>query len=237
MKKRIGIIGGADPAASCLLYKKIIDACLERSDCKNGGDFPEIVIINYPFVRAMQVVDAQAQAAHLVKQLQYSVDKLVTAGVDILALACNTLHTFMQGVELYDKEFVPLPALAAQHLVQRKICSALLLATETTIETRLYASSESCSFYTPDRVSQAIIDNSIETVHSNSFSAADSEKIGTIVKILYAKKPFDAVVLGCTDLPVLHEAYPIPLGDLPAQIGIINPTVLLAQELVNKSFR
>ena len=51
--KKIGIIGGADPCASCLLYEKIINTCLKRDDCTNGSHFPEITIINYPFKRGL----------------------------------------------------------------------------------------------------------------------------------------------------------------------------------------
>ena len=98
MKKKIGIIGGADPAASCLLYKKIISVCLQRKDCKNGADFPEMIIVNYPFAHVMQVSEATRLKDVAINQLQYCINSLEMHHIDLLALACNTYHAFFNNV-------------------------------------------------------------------------------------------------------------------------------------------
>jgi aspartate/glutamate racemase len=49
MKKKIGIIGGAGPMASRLLYKKIIQECQQNYGCKDDADFSRNYSYQFPF--------------------------------------------------------------------------------------------------------------------------------------------------------------------------------------------
>lgn len=225
--KKIGIIGGADPAASCLLYEKIIDCCLLRDDCNNGSDFPEITIINFPFTRGIRASDFHLLQKTLINELQYCVDKLVACNVDIIALACNTLHSFVPSLNLYDKEFVHLIAATLKQLESRRVKNALILATEATVKNKIYQH-PTIDFITPTQEQQQIINTIIEQIHAGSIQETSAQKLDNIIKATKTRN----IILGCTDLPVLHNKFTLD----QASITIFDTVQILAQTLVKRSF-
>lgn len=225
--KKIGIVGGADPAASNLLYQKIIEACLSRNDCNNGSDFPEIIIINFPFTRGMSSQDAQQKNDTLRAELQGCIDKLVLCGADLIAIACNTLHLFIPAINLHGKPLVHIITTTLEYIGKTAAKRLLLLATETTIHQRLYHHKQ-LEILTPTPQQQVVIDTIIKHIHGGTFSASNSATLNSIIQV----NPCDSVILGCTDLPVLHHRYTIQhtAGEIFDSVDI------LAKELVNQAF-
>src|ERR1700722_4519650 len=88
---KIGIIGGAGPLASALLYQKLLEACY----IKEAKSMPEIVLLNYPFTRCLSQSEEQAHYAITRSELQYCIDQLAAYGVEQAVIACNTLHLFL----------------------------------------------------------------------------------------------------------------------------------------------
>jgi aspartate racemase len=228
--KKIGIVGGADPAASCLLYKKIIATCQEQYHCVNGSEFPEIVIINYPFTHGLLVDDARRHEQILVYQLQYCIDKLVECDVDIIAIACNTLHLFLKKVSLRGKEMV--------HIVQSildevGVMRPFVFGSQATVFHKLFGGEEIVS---PSSADQEVIDKIIEHIHAGHLIADDSKKLIAIVQARYLQQSFDSIILGCTDLSVLHERHPISLVVDERILFIADSINILARRLVECSF-
>jgi aspartate racemase len=225
--KKIGIIGGADPAASCLLYQKIIDECLLRNDCNNGSDFPEIIIINYPFTRGMSASSAHATKNILIDELQKCVDKLVLCDVDIIALACNTLHFFVSHLRFHDKKFVSIITATCDAISKVPRTKTLLLATETTIKAHLYQQKKH-NLIIPTAKHQKTIDYIITQIHTGSITQKDAMSITSIIQATCC----DSILLACTDLPVLHHKYPIT----HEPIVTFDTVHILAQKLVKLVF-
>lgn len=235
MKKKIGIIGGADPAASCLLYRKIISICLKRDDCKDGEDFPEIVIINYPFAHIMQTTQANRLKTVAINQVQYCVDKLEAHGVDLLAMACNTYHALFKHVTMNKQKLVHIADSAIEHAKAQGYKRLLILGTDMTIKSNVY-NDETVELVVPNNNDQVLVDAVIEKVQQGKYSEAEAKTLNTIINNAYQEKIFDAVVLACTDLPALHEQFPLQqkIGD--KRIVIIDTLETLAQELVLEAF-
>lgn len=222
IRKKIGIIGGADPAASCLLYEEIIKACFQINGCKNGSEFPEIVIVSFPFTRGMSAQRAHAARQILCTELQSCVDKLVRCSVDLIALACNTLHLFMPVVNLHNKQFVHLVQTTLTQIQQAHCARVLVFATEVSMQQRLYQ--HPCiTFIAPDTGEQQQVDHIITRVHQGIYAQTDAQLLSTITQ----NHDIEGVVFGCTDLSVLHKHYPI------VAVGKVFDTVtILARELV-----
>ena len=89
--KKIGIIGGAGPEAGSLLFNMIIRK-LQSEGKHNDHDFPEIHLLNYPFYFA---INSTLKEELLREQLKEALNKLEKNNVDIIALACNTLHALI----------------------------------------------------------------------------------------------------------------------------------------------
>ena len=52
--KTIGIVGGAGPIASSFLYSTILEICQKQYKANDYSDFPEIILVSYPFIRGDQ---------------------------------------------------------------------------------------------------------------------------------------------------------------------------------------
>lgn len=231
----IGIIGGADPSASCLLYRKIIETCLSRCDCSHGEDFPEIVIINFPFSRLDDVQDAENNKAALCSQLQYSVDKLAEYPVSLLAIACNTLHTLLGDINLQQLNLIHI-AQETLDEAERQGCSKLLvLATQTSVKRELYKRT-SIDIVTPSEAEQVFVNQVIDRIEQNNVTEEDAQQLAALIAKMRNEMACDGVVLGCTELSVLNETYPSVFFRNNLGVVVLDSTSILAQSVVTKSF-
>src|SRR5690242_12952717 len=88
----VGIIGGAGPMAGALLFQKIVQMCQAQYGCKEDADFPEITLFSYPFLDMLRNVGFN-ERKKLQEQLQECFVRF--AKMNIVAIACNTLHEFL----------------------------------------------------------------------------------------------------------------------------------------------
>jgi len=235
-KKKLGIIGGADPAASCLLYQYIIDRCLRLGYCQNGSDFPEIILINYPFSRGLTTQSAHENEQILIGQLQYCVNKLRAHGVDLIALACNTLHGLLDYISMLDVKFVHMvQAVCVQAIQEDNKKKILVFGTQATIAHDIYKH-DKILVLKPDDIDQKIVDGVIKNLHAGIVIPTDGQKLQEIAARVYTRSQFDGIILGCTDFSVLHKQYPIMLDIKDRDIVTLDSIDILSGVLVQEIF-
>jgi aspartate racemase len=127
-RRKIGVIGGAGPLASALLYRLIIEKCYE----KKIGDIPEIFIINFPFTRGLSIQESSLHHSLILREIQYCIDSLFHQGCDEFILSCNTLHLFMNEVNHRGMRFIHMPHLVLQGIKRYFIDRVAVLGTATT---------------------------------------------------------------------------------------------------------
>lgn len=88
-QNKIGIIGGAGPNAGSLLFNTLIGVCQTKYNCKKDAEFPHVVLLNFPF---SDMLSKDKCDETITKELQSCFDSLENYGVNIAAIACNTLH-------------------------------------------------------------------------------------------------------------------------------------------------
>jgi aspartate racemase len=212
--KSIGIVGGAGPMASSLLYKLIILECQRKLRCKDDADFPEIIVCSYPFSKMLMTEDSDNNSSKIAIELQSVVRKLKMAGADIIGMACNTLHLFSSssnyGITDMIKETLDSVSDASKLLV---------LATPTTIKNRLYEKSVEIAY--PCGFDQQVVNEIIARVQKGYILQEDSYRISMIGSNEIERSE---VVLGCSELSVLNDYYPIK--------NVIDPLKVLAKKLV-----
>ncbi|MCB1180521.1 MAG: aspartate/glutamate racemase family protein [Chlamydiia bacterium] len=196
--KKLGIIGGAGPLASALLYETII-----RESLKYGDPCPEIFLINYPFTRGLTLAEAQANGGLLQQELNHCIEQLMEQGAEIGILACNTMHRYL--IDTDTLPFISIPSLILQKALEKKHHRLQILGTQSTRESALYEHPQIEVSY-PSADKQKILDHVINRILDGTFSSKDS---GFIEKIISDQEETDGVVLGCSDLPVLHHHFPI----------------------------
>jgi aspartate/glutamate racemase len=215
--KKVGIIGGAGPLASSLLYESVVRNCY-----LNGGEIPEILILNFPFTRCLTKEEEATNVDCLLGELSYCIAVLEKHGVEMGLLACNTMHLFLKMLPQSLVEFKQLPELVLEEARENNACRLLVLASQNSCRLGLYRDPEIMMVY-PSEVMQRVVDKAIDNVLSGIVSAEDSLAIGRLIQQVSTETTFDGVVLGCTDLPVLHHHHPIT-SSCPIYDSIKNPS-------------
>lgn len=213
---KVGIIGGAGPLASSLLYQKMVE-----ESYRHALPVPEIILINYPFTRGLTLKEGEGNASILQKELRYCINQLAQQGVEIGMIACNTLHLYLDRLSIHSPLFVSLPQLVMEEAKKRGDQRLLLLATQNTCQSSLYKDQD-LNFLYPPAQEQKEINRIIDRVLEGKVDLEDSRSISQIIDKLSSSLSFDAVVLGCTDLPVLHHRHPL-LIDQPIYDSIEIP--------------
>lgn len=201
--KKLGIIGGAGPLASSLLYETLI-----HESYALGRQVPEIVLINFPFTRGLSLDEGLANEKILEEELSHCIKILVKSGVETGVLACNTLHLILKKLPLSPILFHHLPDLVAKAAQERRHHRLLILATENTCSSLLYQLDGIQVIY-PATCDQNVINEVIDRVLEGKILEEDAHLIGQVIQEISRSNDFDGIVLGCTDFPVLHHRFPI----------------------------
>jgi aspartate racemase len=200
--KHIGIVAvSAEGAALC--YRTI---CTEGAAVLGAHDHPEITMHTYSLARYMHDIDANdwREAGRL---LLSSAAKLAEAGAELLICPDNTLHEALDLVR--DESPVPWLHIAEEVVAlaaERQFTRLGVLGTRHLMEGPVYRSklADTPIAYevpdTPDRecVDQVIFD---ELVYGNLRDVSRRYFQGVIERL--RDRGCDAVVLGCTEIPLL----------------------------------
>lgn len=225
--KKIGIIGGAGPLASTLLYKKVV----ELSHQVLGSEGLEVMIINYPFsLELLRDREKTSQA------LQECFDRLTTQGVDLVTIACNSLHGYLDQVTYDKNKLIHIAQTVVARAKEKHMKKILILGTSMTKHYGVYTS-ETVIFITPTKEDQKVLLTIIQRVLSGIICKQDSALLIKIAHKVYQDEPFDGVVLGCTDLSVIEEEYPLILIEDGKIIPVLDSITILAEELIKLSVK
>lgn len=195
--KKIGIIGGAGPEAGSLLFNMIIRK-LQSEGKYNDHDFPEIHLLNYPFYFA---INSTLKEELLREQLKEALNKLEKNNIDIIALACNTLHALIPQ----HNKLINMVNCTIDNLKENSIKKALFLGTSYSVKFQLYQNQNIEIIY-PEKKEQIFIDNLINLILKNNYTYSDYNKLK---EIIFSSKysSIESIILGCTELSVLYSKY------------------------------
>lgn len=220
--KKIGIIGGAGPLASAFLYRKLV----ELSHQEFGHEVLEIMIINYPF--SLELLKDHKKTS---EALQNCFDRLTKQGADLVAIACNSLHGYLDQVSYDKNQLVHIAKTVVTRAKEKRMKKILILGTSITKHYGVYTSNDILCI-SPTEEDQAILLTILQRVLSGIICKQDSALLAKIAHKIYENEPFDGVVLGCTDLSLIEEEYPIVLVEDGKLIPILDSVTVLAEELI-----
>ena len=223
---KIGIIGGAGPLAISLLYRKIIQKCQQDFGAKQDNEFPEIILISYPFSNMVATSDAQRYQEVLKAELQYCFDTLQKCKVKTVVIACNTLYSFLDGINTYDLELLNIVEETLDAAGKKQLKNLLILATEQTIASQLYKR-DGVNCIAPDHNQQQRVSRIIDNICAGKIQAEDTAELERIVHEVMKATKVDGVVLGCTELPILTDQFPLKLDT------VLDSVDAIVQKLIN----
>lgn len=199
--KKLGIIGGAGPLASSLFYETLVHESYHL-----GYSLPEMILINYPFTRGLTLQEREKNEAYIRNELVHCLNILKLTDAEIGVVVCNTLHSYIFSIPQDGVMFFSLPQLVLREVGTLRNKRLLLLGTQNTCKSPLYRAS-GLTLVLPSEQEQSLVDRVIDRVLEGKILERDSHALTELVKKFSEK--IDGVILGCTDLPVLHHHYPL----------------------------
>ncbi len=225
----IGILGGMGPQASAKLYELIIAGTAKYSPAALDEDFPEIVLLNVPVPNFISNKNNMPEA----KRMLIERTKLFeVAGCTINGIACNTVHVLLPELQAVTSvPFLSIPKLVADKVRATGYKRVGLLATPTTLTSTLYddALSGATEIIRPNTVLANQIESYIYKMLDGNLNETDRRDFKNQVKIYRQENNLDAVILGCTELPLIY-------GESLDDESVLDTLQLLADGLLQSYF-
>ena len=205
--KKIGLVGGIGPASTVDYYLGLI----ERYRAQFGDDrYPEIVIDS---IDMHEMIDAFGQNDYdkVAEMLLNSVENLKAAGATLAAITSNTPHIVWDKV--LDKFSLPCYSIveaAVEAAKQNAFQRVLIFGTEFTMSSGLYDKAFDKAGIHPvvlSKEDQLAIGHIIyPNLENGIIIPADKEKMIAIAEKYIQTENADALLLGCTEIPLMIKA-------------------------------
>jgi len=224
--KKIGIIGGIGPESTVDYYKMIIGAFHERQAVLG---YPEIIIYSANLSSLMEILEA-GDWEGLTNWLLEKVVALQKAGADFAVIGSNTPHIVFDRVSSKS----PLPMLSiieetCKNAQKRGLKKLGLLGTRFTMESDFFKKPfeyREMAVIVPDKEDQELIHQRLfSEIELGIIKDSTREELLAIVRKMIDKHSIDAVILGCTELPLIlnKDEFGIPF---------LNTTAIHAESIV-----
>ncbi|QXE85392.1 amino acid racemase [Geomonas nitrogeniifigens] len=201
--KTIGMIGGLGPESTIDYYQRIIEAFRVPGSLAA----PEMVIYSVSLQEVMDLA-ARREWNHLVYLLLQKVRALHKAGADFAIITANTPHVVFDEVQA--KSPIPLISIVAATCEKAKglgVKKVGLLGTRFTMEENFFAppfAAAGISVVVPSASEQHYIHEKLMTEIELGIIKDDTRKgLIDIIERLVLQEKVEAVILGCTELPLI----------------------------------
>ncbi len=224
MEKKIGIIGGMGPAASCLFYKYVTD----MTDVSCDQEHLNLMILSDVSMPDRTQAILSGDYGRVEERLLNDALMLQKCGCKAIGVTCNTSHFFVDRIE--DKLDVPVIHMidkAASYIAEQKRgCRTAVLATDGTIKTELYQKRLEKygvkPFVLPEHMQKIVMYEIYDRVKKGL--ACDREAWEKLDAFIH-EAGCDNAVLACTELSVIKDE--INLGGF-----YVDPMRILAREVI-----
>lgn len=204
--KKVGLVGGIGPASTLDYYKGIIDGYRVRKACDN---YPQMIIDSLNLAE-MYSYASNKQWDEFTNRLVDSIKNLVAGGAEFAVMAANTAHIVFD--EVNSKSPLPLISIVDEtcKYAQSKNCkSVVIFGTAFTMSSGLYSNAFAkygIDAFVPTEDEQKAIHNIIfPNLQEGIVLPEDKRTILQIANRLISEKNADALILGCTELPLIIQ--------------------------------
>lgn len=225
--KKIGVIGGIGPASTLDYYRGIIDGYRKKT---GDGSYPKMVIDSVNMNEMLSYIENEDWDA-LTDMLIKSINNLYAAGAQLAAIASNTPHIVFDVIQ--KRSALPLISIVDEtcRYAKSKGCEkVVVIGTRFTMSSGLYAKAfekYGIATVTPSVDEQGIIHGIIfPKLEDGVVDPEDKRRMLALAGRLVAAHNADALVLGCTELPLMVEEHDM-------ETLILNTTQIHIDAIVN----
>lgn len=202
--KKIGLVGGTGPESTVMYYKELNSKIDEATGGKN---MPEIVIDSVNFRKAWELVSTE-QYKELADYLSEKVNNLAKAGAEIITLTAATMHIVFDEIENDTKiSLVSIPKAICDEVVEKGYKKVGLLGTIFTMEQDFMKKDlrmAGIDVVVPDKADRELVAKKIfEELEFGVVKESTLQEFNAIIAKMQNEHQIEAVVLGCTELPLI----------------------------------
>ena len=231
---RLGVIGGAGPMASAYFCEQLFRLCQEERGACDDADFPELVLLS----QATPGLDAQglADPAAALTALRARIASLEALGCTAIVIPCNSLSVLRaQWSAMTPLRIVDIVEAVVTATVSRGFTRVAVLASPSLQQSGLYsqqllAAGVRCIELAP--LEAAVVEEAILSGMSGRRHARSRVALQQFCTQLAARGA-QAVILGCTELPLLNldpSEAGLPLVDCTEELALSVIQHLFAHE-------
>ena len=202
--KKIGLVGGTGPESTLMYYKELNS----RIDALTGGKaMPDIAIESVNFRRAWDYVSSGNYDA-LADYLSEKVLSLKQTGSEVIALTAVTMHAVSDQIEAKTGvSLLSIPKAVCREALRRGYRKVGLLGTIFTME-QDYMKKDfiegGIEVVIPDPADRQLVARRIyEELEQGIVKESTLKEINEVIDRMKIRDGIEAVVLGCTELPLL----------------------------------
>jgi peptide deformylase len=211
LSKKIGILGGISHKSTIQYYELILKKYYEL---KKNYYYPEIVIYSLDFQKFTDFED-NGDSEGYVKYIMEGIHALETAMADVIIMAANSPHSVYDEIKnLTSTPMISIVEAVAEHAIKKEYKKLLLLGIKYTMENGFYQDyfkNIGIEVITPSQNERGIINDIIfKELSIGEFNMVSKEILLNIIR----NYKVDAVILGCTELPLIINSDDLDLGVL-----------------------
>lgn len=210
--KKLGLIGGTGPESTLLYYRKFVYEAHKRQ----GATFlPNLTIES---INVFDVLDmcGRKDYTSLVHYLSKAVKNLVAAGAEVVALTGNTPHIVFN--ELQASSPVPLVSIidaTCRATKNQGLKKVGLLGTRFTMEEDFFKrpfmqAGIEIAIPHADEISY-IADKICDELEVGIIAPQTRDNFIAVINRMYQNDGIEAIILGCTELPLLFAGTELPV--------------------------
>ena|SRR6185369_8188224 len=203
-KKKIGILGGMGPLASATFYKDVVDSCVLKFNAQQDYEFPKIYLYSLPLTGFSE---RGFEEPELVRdQLVDAVKELEEMGCDFISIACNTVHHFHSDMQkAVEIKVLNIVEETVNEVKSLGIKTVGIMSSESTRNLGLYEKelkrNKVKAIHVDDK-EQRELNQIILNIMGGKLELRDEILLKMIMNNLM-EKGSEAIILGCTELPLL----------------------------------
>lgn len=227
--KKIGLVGGIGPASTVEYYLGLIEKCRKEQ----GEDtYPEIVIDSVNMVKHDATLK-ECNYDSLCDYLLLSISNLKAAGAEIAAITANSEHIIWDmACGHFQLPVISIVDATVKEIKRMEYKRVLVFGTTFTLYSGLYKNaleSNGITAIIPSNRDISIIGDLIyPNLENGIVIPGDKRKLITLAEKYIAEEKADAMILGCTELPLAIRQEDIG-------IPILNTTEIHINEIYRKA--
>lgn len=227
--RKIGLVGGTGPESTLMYYKELnsrIDALTE------GSAMPDVAIESVNFRKAWGFVE-RGEYDKLTDYLSEKVECLKAGGAEIISLSAVTMHIVFGQIEAKtNTQLISIPKAVRDEAVAREFKCVGLLGTIFTMEQdymKKDLEDAGIRVVVPQKDERELIAKRIlEELEVGIVKESTLKEFTAIIERMRSEDGIEAVILGCTELPLLLNKDNCPVYCLDSVEIHLNKLVELA---------